>query len=358
MKKNILVIFGGDSNEYYVSCKSAADVLENIDNMLFNVFALGITLDGQWILTGASVDEIRDGHLWIKNVNNRRAIISPERNSGIIIFDKEKIVSIYLDCVFPLIHGYSGEDGKLQGLLELAGVDYVGSGVCASANSMDKSVTGVFADLCNIKRPTCKIVSENDFKGNGTTKIEQFNLKYPVFVKPANAGSSIGVSKVDDDMKIESAMKEAFLYDDKILIEQGITGKEIKVAILEDSKEQKLIIGELCEITVPNGEMNDYDTKYVNHSSVKKIPANIDNKKAEIIKNQAIKIFRELGCSGFARVDFFLDEEGEVYFNEINTIPGIGKNSIYSLMFDKVGISFTELLTKLINSSLTNEKGC
>ena len=344
MKKNVLVIFGGDSNEYYVSCKSAADVLENIDNMLFNVFALGITLDGQWILTGASVDEIRDGHLWIKNVNNRRAIISPERNSGIIIFDKEKVVSIYLDCVFPLIHGYSGEDGKLQGLLELAGVDYVGSGVCASANSMDKSVTGVFADLCNIKRPTCKIVSENDFKGNGTTKIEQFNLKYPVFV--------------DDDMKIESAMKEAFLYDDKILIEQGITGKEIKVAILEDSKEQKLIIGELCEITVPNGEMNDYDTKYVNHSSVKKIPANIDNKKAEIIKKQAIKIFRELGCSGFARVDFFLDEEGEVYFNEINTIPGIGKNSIYSLMFDKVGISFTELLTKLINSSFTNEKGC
>lgn len=345
-KKSVLVIFGGYSNEYYVSCSSAAGILSHIDTDLFEVVKIGITLEGQWILTEATAEQICDGKEWLAHDTNRPAIISPERDkNSILIFDGDAIRHQSIDCVFPLIHGFGGEDGKLQGLLELANIPYVGSGVASSANSMDKAITGIFSDACNLKRPVCEVVCKDEFEQETEACI---SMEYPVFVKPANAGSSVGVSKVTSDAELMPALQDAFLYDNKVIVEQGIIGREIKVALLEDVENKEILIGALCDLTVPDGGVNDYDTKYVKHTSRKQIPAEMDESLALLIKEQAVEIFKALECKGFARADFFLTADGEIYFNEINTIPGIGEESIYSLMMNAVGISYTELITKLV----------
>ena len=303
-KKTVLVIFGGCSSEYYVSCISAAGILSHIDINTFEVITIGITLNGQWILTEATAEQIRDGREWTKHNNNRPAIISPERDKKeILIFEGNMISNKPIDCVLPLIHGFGGEDGKLQGLLELANIPYVGSGVASSANSMDKAITGIFSDFCNLKRPASKVLCSDEFDQNAENCI---SMEYPIFVKPANAGSSVGVSKVTNDTELVPAIEDAFLYDNKVMVEQGISGKEIKVALLEDVDKKEIVVGALCELTVPDGGVNDYDTKYVKHSSEKKIPAEIEESLGTLIKRQAVEIFKALDCKGFARADFFL----------------------------------------------------
>lgn len=352
-KKDVLVIFGGHNTEYYVSCNSAGGVLSYIDHEKFNVFKLGITIEGEWVLTNASSDEIKDGISWLKRSDNRRAIISPERNKNIIlIFDNGGIIEQHIDCVFPVIHGYGGEDGTLQGLLELGNFSYVGSDTVSSANAMDKAFTRLFADECGLKQPECVVLNKKE-KEEIVDIEKRITFGYPVFVKPASLGSSVGISRVDNPSQIDKAIELAFSYEDKILIEQGIDGKEIKVAVLGNND---LITGEVCEITVPKGAVNDYKTKYVSFTSTKKIPAEIDENVRKEAKRQACAIFKVLECKGLARVDFFLTEDNELYFNEINTVPGISERSIYTLMMEKAGISFTEVISKLITLSFERTK--
>lgn len=349
-KKNILIVFGGSSSEYYVSCLSAAGIVQYADKEKYDIYKLGITMDGEWLLTDATYKEIEDGRSWINCKNNKRAIISPEKNKhAIITIGDDELKELKIDCVFPLIHGYGGEDGKLQGLLELSNIPFVGSSVLASANSMDKGITRIFADICKLKRPKSMVIFKKDNIADFVKEVEASNLDYPLFVKPANAGSSVGVSKVDRHDQLEPAIKDALLYDDKALVEEGIEGKEIKVAILERNK--TAVVGELCELTVPKGEINDYDTKYVSHKSNKKIPADIDDNTANTVKKQAIRLFNFMECKGFARVDFFVDDNNNIYFNEINTIPGISKNSIYPLMMEKTGITYSDMISDLIESA-------
>ena len=346
-KKKLLVIFGGRSMEYYAACKSVAGVVDYIDRELFEVLQIGVTYDGEWFLTKATSEEIYDGESWKKRSDNKPAIVSPVRDAGeIIILDGEEVKKESIDVIFPLICGYSGEDGRLQGLLDLSNIPYVGSGVAASANSMDKEYTRHFADACGLKQPACVIVHKDNFNIDDVDR--QITFGYPVFVKPATGGTSVGVGLASNKEELEKALIESFKFDDKALIEEEIKGTEIKISVLEEEK--GLTIGAICEIFIEEGVVNDYETKQTK-SSVKKIPAELDpDVEAELIR-QAKAVFTELGCKGFARVDFFLTPEKEIVFNEINTVPGLGKGFIYSVMFEKTGMEFTDLLTKLINSA-------
>ncbi|MFR1343458.1 MAG: D-alanine--D-alanine ligase family protein [Anaerovoracaceae bacterium] len=353
-KKDVLVIFGGHNTEYYASCDSVGGMLDYIDGDIFNVLKIGVTIEGDWILTNASSDEIKDGISWLKRKDNKRAIISPERNrNNILVFSGSDIIEQHIDCVFPLISGYGGEDGTLQGLLEIANIPYVGSNTPSSANSMDKALTRLFADKCGLKQPECIVLYKKEYENKKGNLGEKIDFGYPVFVKPASLGSSVGLSKVDDASQLHKAVETAFNYENKILIEQGIEGKEIKVAVLGNDD---LIMGEVCELTVPKGAVNDYATKHISFTSTKKIPAEISEELKEEAKRQAGEIFKILECKGFARVDFFLTDSDELYFNEINTVPGIGKHSIYSVMFEKAGIPLKEVLSRLIILSFENSK--
>lgn len=348
-KKTILIIFGGCSTEYYVSCKSASGILEYIDKDLFEVVLVGVTLSGEWLLTEATSEEIQDGITWLDNRNNMNAIISPNRNKNeLLVLNENVMEAIHIDCVFSVIHGHGGEDGSIQGLLEMSNIPYIGSNIAASANAMDKELTRVFADKCGLKQPACAVLHRKEYFQNHTSikSLIEKNFKYPIFVKPASLGSSVGISKVEKNSQLENAIRTAFKYEDKILLEEGIVGREIKVAIIGN---ENLQTGEICELKVPGNAINDYATKYVKCSSIKEIPADISTELEESAKKQAIAIYKELNCKGFARVDFFLKDNKELFFNEINTVPGISKNSIFTLMFEKKGISYTDIITKLID---------
>jgi len=343
-KKNILTIFGGQGMEYYAGCKAFGDAIGKIDREKFNVIELGITPEGKWLLTNASSDEIKDGKSWIKREDNKEAFITPVYGDhNLTYIDNGEYKKIHIDAVFPLIAGYGGEDGRIQGMLEISGIPYVGSGMMASACSLDKEMTRIFAEFCELKQPECVILKKEDFENNvDVDKLISFG--YPVFVKPANGGTSVGITRVDNKKDLSDAIATAFKYDNKILIEQQIVGTEIKVSILGN---KNLTFGALCELELPKGEINDYETKQ-NSISKKTIPAEIEESLANEFMRQAGAIYHRLGCRGFARVDFFLTADKQIYFNEINTVPGLGENSIYSIMFNKAGVSFKDLLTKLI----------
>lgn len=235
-KKNVLIIFGGSSSEYFVSCKSAAGVIKYIDKSKHDVFKLGITMEGTWIFTDAMEEDIKSGRRWTEHPSNKRAMISLERNKhAVIIIENGLLTEIPIDCAFPLIHGNGGEDGRLQGFLELSNIPFVGSSVAVSANSMDRELTRFFSDLCQLQRPKSIAIRKNEIMQQPLQSLD-LKITYPLFVKPASAGSSIGVSKVFEPNQLMDAVKNAFLYDDKILLEEEITGTEIKVAIMGKNK--------------------------------------------------------------------------------------------------------------------------
>ena len=353
-KERVLVLFGGHNTEYYASCDSVGGMLDQFDTELFQIYKLGVTIEGKWLLTSADPEEIRDGESWLKRKDNKKAVITPERDKkSFSVWEKEGIREIPLDCVFPLISGYGGEDGTLQGLLELANIPYVGSKVASSACSMDKQLTRIFAERLGIRQPRCKILYRDAFESREKREELRLPFDYPVFVKPASQGSSVGISRVEKETDLEKAIREAFRYEEKILIEEGIAGKELKVAVLGN---EKLEMGEICEITLPEGVVNDYAAKHLHYSSIKKIPAEIPEETAGEVFRQAEAIYKALDCRGFARVDFFLDPSGTLYFNEINTVPGIGSHSIYAAMFEKKGITLKNVLTRLIRLAQEDAK--
>ncbi len=352
-KKTVVVIFGGSNTEYYASCDSVGGMLDYIDRNLFDVLLLGVTIEGDWILTEATSKEVQDGVSWLKREGNKRAIISPIKDRyAIFAFENNTFEEIEIDCVFPLISGYGGEDGTLQGLLELANIPYVGAKVAASANGMDKALTRLFAASCNLKQPECVVLKKQEYIKDKENIKNLITFGYPVFAKPASLGSSVGISKIDCEDELAKGLEKAFQYEDKVLIEKGIMGSEIKVAVLGN---EQLEMGELCELKTRDGE-NDYAAKHITFTSTKQIPADITKEVEEKAKYQAAAIYKALDCKGFARVDFFLTEDNELYFNEINTVPGIGKHSVYSRMFEASGISLTEVLTRLINLAFEDVK--
>lgn len=348
MKKlSVCVLFGGMSPEHEVSLRSAESVLNHLNKEKYNVFPVGITKAGEWLLYGGSDYADLPSGKWQSCAENRRVAISPVRGQGLLSFEGDCVVRERIDVVFPVLHGENGEDGSVQGLLQLAGLPYVGPNVAASATCMDKTLTKLVADRAGIRQAAWRLVNAADLKGNTARLFEMLEgtFDYPMFVKPAGTGSSVGVAKVKNREMLQTALENAARFDSKILVEEFINGREVEVAVLGNDAPAASVCGEIDAGT----EFYDYDAKYISDCARLHIPARLDEQTAERVRDTAIRVFRAMGCKGLSRVDFFVTYEGnEVVFNEINTIPGFTSISMYPKLFEASGIPYAELLDDLI----------
>lgn len=348
MKKlSVCILFGGISPEHEVSLRSAESVLNNIDKNKYNVFPLGITKEGDWILFGGEDYSMLPKGTWKNHPDNRRAAISPVRGQGLLSFEGETIVRERLDVVFPVLHGENGEDGAMQGLLQMAGIPYVGPHVAASAVAMDKTLTKLVVDHAGVPQAAWQLVraSELDNHMENTLTELEMRFRYPMFVKPAGTGSSVGVSKAADREALRAALLCAAKYDRKILVEEFIHGREIEVAVMGNDNPVASICGEIDS----GADFYDYDAKYITDTSTAYIPARISDEVAEIVREAAVRVYSAVGCQGLSRVDFFVTyEENRVVFNEINTIPGFTSISMYPKLFEASGIPYPQIIDELI----------
>ena len=348
MKKlSVCVLFGGRSPEHDVSLRSAESVLNNMDQEKYNVFPVGITREGDWILYGGTdYSQLPTGE-WRNYPNNRRAAISPVRGQGLLSFEGDCVVRERIDVVFPVLHGENGEDGAMQGLLQLAGIPYVGPHVSASAVAMDKTLTKLVADQACVPQAARQLVRSGELGNHMEAVLEllENRFSYPMFVKPAGTGSSVGVSKAADREALSNALLNASAYDNKILVEEFIHGREIEVAVMGNDNPVASICGEIDS----GAEFYDYDAKYVTDTSTAYIPARISEEVEEQVREAAVKIYSAIGCQGLSRVDFFVTYEGErIVFNEINTLPGFTSISMYPKLFAASGIPYGELIDELL----------
>ncbi len=341
-KKKVMLIFGGVSSEHEVSRTSAASVLTHMNMDKYDVIKVGITKEGRWMQTEAEPVDIENGS-WEEHPSNKDVYLMP--GAGFAGLD--------VDIVFPLLHGRNGEDGRMQGFLAIAGIPFVGSDSTASAACMDKAVTKAVIDQAEAcDQAKCCVAHKGCDVEEAAGVIDQFfDSKYPLFVKPANAGSSVGISKVKQIEGLPEALNVAFAEDNKAVIEEAIVGREIEVAVLGNEDPQASCIGEILSAN----EFYDYVAKYDNIGSVTSIVTDLPDSLQEQIRQTAVSIYEIMGCRGLARVDFFLKEgpsggfdDGELVFNEINTMPGFTKISMYPQLWEESGIGYGELIDKLI----------
>ena len=352
MKKlSVCILFGGMSPEHEVSLRSAESVLNHIDHSKYNVFPVGITKEGDWILfTGKDYSMLPTGE-WKTYPENRRAAISPVRGQGLLSFEGDCVVRERIDVVFPVLHGENGEDGTMQGLLKLAGIPYVGPQVAASAVAMDKTLTKLVCDQEKVPQAAWQLVRRSELENRMEEIIRclESRFPYPMFVKPAGTGSSVGVSKAADGAALRRALIAAAVYDEKILVEEFIQGKEIEVAVMGNDSPVASVCGEIDS----GAEFYDYEAKYITDTSVAYIPARIPEEVAEAVREQAVKVYMAIGCRGLSRVDFFVtDGDNRIVFNEINTIPGFTSISMYPKLFAASGIPYTQLIDELIDLAM------
>lgn len=352
MKKlSVCVLFGGISPEHEVSLRSAESVLNHMDPEKYNIFPVGITKSGDWILfTGTDYSMLPSGQ-WQEYPGNRRATISPVRGQGLLSFEGDCVVRERIDVVFPVLHGENGEDGAMQGLLQMAGIPYVGSHVAASAVAMDKTLTKLVVDHAGIPQAAWRLVRNSELENRMEQVLDTIEKQfaYPVFVKPAGTGSSVGVSKAADREELRSALLTAGTYDEKILVEEFIHGREVEVAVMGNGSPVASECGEIDS----GAEFYDYDAKYITDTSVAYIPARIPEDVAEQVRDAAVKVYGVVGCQGLSRVDFFVTyDDGRVVFNEINTLPGFTSISMYPKLFAASGIPYSQLIDELLRLAL------
>ena len=343
--KNLLVIFGGCSSEYEVSLRSSASVLKNINRDKYNVLTLGITKDGRWLYYTGDIDSIENGS-WTESSSTCSAVISPDRKDKALLVMKDNgTEKIAIDVIFPVLHGKNGEDGTIQGLFELAGIPYVGCGLLASGMCMDKAVTNTLADAAGIPGAKWAAFTKTEYE-SGNVDLEPIieKLGFPIFVKPANAGSSVGISKAHNLEELKVALTVAFENDYKAVLEETLIGREIECAVMGNENPVASCIGEI----LPTAEFYDYDAKYIDNSTGLAIPADLPEEVSEKVRKAAIYAYKALGCEGCSRVDFFLAEDGTCYLNEINTLPGFTSISMFPKLFGQVGIEYSDLIDKLI----------
>lgn len=346
-KLNVCVLFGGVSPEHEVSLRSAESVLNNMDSQKYNIFPVGISKTGEWILYNSTDYSLLPSGQWLNHSENCPAVISPVRGQGLMVFKNGTVSNQKLDVVFPVLHGENGEDGAMQGLLQIAGIPYVGPHVSASAVAMDKTLTKLVADCANIPQAAWVLVKNSDLAQRMESILADITCKfiYPVFVKPAGTGSSVGVSKANSAEELKTALIKAGQYDEKILVEEFIDGQEVEVAVLGNENPIASVVGEIDS----GAEFYDYDAKYITDTSVAYIPARISEAVADELKDKAVKVYQAIGCVGLSRVDFFVTREGNrVVFNEINTLPGFTSISMYPKLFGASGISYGELIDRLL----------
>ena len=349
MKKlSVCILFGGMSPEHEVSLRSAESVLNNIDKEKYNIFPVGITKEGDWILFGGKDYSMLPKGTWKTHPDNRRAAISPVRGQGLLSFEGDCVVRERIDVVFPVLHGENGEDGAMQGLLQLAGIPYVGPHIAASAVAMDKTLTKLVADQAGVPQAAWHLVRGGDLNNHMDNTLDTLEKRfsYPMFVKPAGTGSSVGVSKAADREALSAALVAAAAFDNKILVEEFIHGREVEVAVMGNDSPVASICGEIDS----GAEFYDYEAKYVTDTSVAYIPARISVEVEEQVREAAVKIYSAIGCQGLSRVDFFVTyEDNRVVFNEINTLPGFTSISMYPKLFAASGIPYSELIDALLN---------
>lgn len=342
-KKKIAVLFGGQSSEHEVSCVSAATIISSIDTDKYDVILIGITKEGRW-LKAESLEDVRTGAWRDSKIN---AVLSPDAvHKGLLILEDGRAKVIQVDVVFPALHGLYGEDGTVQGLLELAGIPYVGCGVVASAVAMDKFFTKIIADTLHIRQAKYVPVRSYELKDmeQVIARIER-EQSYPVFVKPSNAGSSRGVSRAADRDGLAAALKLAAQHDKKILVEEAIIGREVECAVLGGNDPKASEVGEILAAA----DFYDYDAKYNSPESRTVIAPELPEGVREEIRRAAVEIFRAVDAFGLSRVDFFIEKDtNEVVFNEINTLPGFTAISMYPMLWEAMGISKRELVDRLI----------
>ena len=343
--KKVLVLFGGVSSEHDVSLISAKSVIENIPDDKYEVTKLGITKDGRWFIYKGDTANL-PGDKWLEDKSQLvRAVLSPDRSHHGVITERGSVISF--DICFPVLHGRNGEDGTVQGLLALAGIPFVGCDMLASAVCMDKAMTNAIADYAGIAQAKWLAFDSYRFSKDGGRIIEDCEnyLGYPVFVKPANSGSSVGITKATDRSGLEKAIETAFQYDKKVVLEEGIDGHEVECAVMGNDEPVASTVGEI----VPCNEFYDYDAKYFANKSELNIPANLPEETLEAVREAACRAYKAFGCTGLTRVDFFVRKsDGAVMLNEPNTIPGFTSISMYPKLFEASGVSYSELLDKLL----------
>lgn len=346
--KRIAVLFGGCSSEYEVSLQSAYSVITNIDRTKYTPVLIGINRKGNWFLFEGKEDTIVND-TWHQQKECYEAVISVDKSlHGIIVWRNGKegrAEEIAISAALPMLHGKNGEDGTVQGALELAGIPVIGCNTVSSAVCMDKDMAHRLAKEAGVSVPKSILFSKDNQK-NAEKLIEE--IGYPVFVKPLRAGSSFGITKVDKKEDLKEAMELAFSHDELVVVEEMIEGFEVGCAVLG---REELTVGEVDEIQLSQGFF-DYTEKYTLKSSKIYVPARISKEKAEEIKNTGKIIYKALGCSFFARVDMFLTPKGEIYFNEVNTIPGFTEHSRYPGMMKAAGISLKEVVNRLIEMAV------
>jgi D-alanine-D-alanine ligase len=367
-KLRIGVLFGGRSGEHEISLRSAASVLHAIDKKKYSVVPVGITKQGRWVLGGEAdrlltSDGSSAGSLVAAAATRRQAAgqtsasLASATNATALAFSGQA-EALGVDVIFPVLHGTFGEDGTMQGLLELAGKAYVGSGVLGSAAGMDKDVMKrlfAAAKLPIVKHVTLLRSEWRDSQKKAIGRVEAA-LKYPLFVKPANLGSSVGISKAHDRSELGPAIDLAAGYDRKIVVEQGVGGKggkkarELEVAVLGNDRPEASVVGEI----VPGKEFYDYEAKYESDSSVPIIPAKLTREQSRRIQQMAIDAFKACDCAGLARVDFLMEpgKSGRLYLNEINTMPGFTSISMYPKLWEASGLPYSDLIDRLIQLAL------
>ena len=335
------ILFGGCSEEHPVSVKSAQEVATHLDPEKYEPFYIGITKDGAWKLCDGPDGDWESG---------RPAVLSPDRSvQGLLVLEQGRYETISLDVVLPVLHGKLGEDGAIQGLLELSGIPYVGCDIQSSALCMDKSLAYLVAGNAGIATPNFWTVPANE-------NIGPDRLTYPVFVKPARSGSSFGVSKVSRKEELSAAVDAARQYDSKVLIEEAIVGSEVGCAVLGNDGD--LISGEVDQIVLSHGFFKIHQESTPesgSDNSTVVVPADISPASRSLVQETARAVYRALGCRGLARVDLFLTEDGKVILNEVNTFPGMTSYSRYPRMMDAAGLSRAEVIDRLVSLAVTGK---
>lgn len=350
-KTRVVVLFGGQSSEHEVSRTSAQSVLENLNDKKYDILPVGITKNGEWLPYRGEYKYISTGE-WEEKARSefQKSITGTEKPCYSINNFLEQICSAPIDIVFPVLHGANGEDGSIQGLLELAGIPYVGCNILASSVGMDKAVSKILFEHAGLNQGKYIVVKRPDIYSNISEiqdKVKSY-IGYPCFVKPANSGSSVGISKVKDESSLLKALEYAANYDRKILIEEYIDGREVECAVLGFDSPVASTVGEI----IPCNEFYDYEAKYIKAESKICIPAQLDKETIQRIQADAVTAFKALDCAILARVDFFVENKtGKVFINEINTMPGFTSISMYPKLWDASGISYRQLLEKIIDLS-------
>lgn len=346
-KIKVVVFFGGCSPEYSISLSSASGIIMNIDPEKYDTMMVGITKEGDWYYYTGPVNKLLND-TWQNTSDCTPAALSPNRSEHcLLLLTKDGVSRIPFDIAFPVLHGCNGEDGTIQGMLEMAGVPIAGCGTLASALGMDKDRAHKLVSLAGVRVPRHLVLEKNTSLVHAESFTEE--IGYPLYVKPVKAGSSFGITKVAKKEDLTDAISLAFQYDNLVLVEENIEGFEVGCAVLGN---KELLVGEVDEIELSGG-LFDFTEKYTLKTSAIHVPARIDASKSDEIKETAKCIYRTLGCTGFTRVDMFLTPEGDVVFNEINTIPGFTEHSRYPGMMRAAGYSLKEVLTQILELALS-----